>query len=92
MNRPPCHSYQATPLQRTIDLGYAVCCHGYGRSCNEQTGTPCNYFDMATNILLPVLLCRRRTKLSYRQLTKLFLLRGFAFIHLRTATGLPIGR
>ena len=39
-------------------------------------------------MICPPVTLTRRTKLSYRQLAKLFLLREFAFIPLRTATGL----
>ena len=82
MNCPHCHCTRTTQLQRTTDLGYAVCrCIGCDRTFNERTGTPFNFLEVPTDIVFQVLLCRFRYKLSYRDVAELFLLRGLVFTH-----------
>ena len=51
------------------------------RTCNECTGTPFNFLDYPTDIVLLVVLWRLRYKLSLRDLAEKFLERGFAFTH-----------
>lgn len=82
MNCPHCSSSCTTQLQRTTDLGYLVfqckeCC----RTSNERTGKPFNFLEVPTDIVFQVLLCRLRYKLSFRDITEFFLLRGFKFTH-----------
>jgi transposase-like protein len=48
---------------------------------NERTGTPFNFLEYPTDIVLLVVLWRLRYKLSLRDLAEMFLERGFAFTH-----------
>jgi len=48
---------------------------------NERTGTPYNYLQFPTDIVLLVVLWRLRYKLSLRDLAEMFLERGFEFTH-----------
>ena len=52
-----------------------------GRTFNELTGTPFNYLEFPTDIVLLVVLWRVRYKLSLRDLAEMFLERGFEFTH-----------
>ena len=82
MTCPHCHSPQTSRMSSTTDLGYSVFrCHICQRKFNERTGTPFNHLEFPTDIVLQVLLCRFRYKLSLRNLAELFLLRGFEFTH-----------
>ena len=56
-------------------------CKRCRRTFNERTSTPFNFIEVPTDILFQVLLCRVRYKLSYRDISELFLLRGFQFTH-----------
>ena len=47
------------------------------RTFNERTGTPFNFLDYPTDIVLLVVLWRLRYKLSLRDLAEMFLERGF---------------
>jgi putative transposase len=51
------------------------------RKSNERTGTPFNFLEFPTDIVLEIVLCRLRYKLSLRNLAEMFLLRGFQFTH-----------
>src|SRR5260370_21793173 len=63
-------------------LGYATFfCPTCRRVFNERTGTPFNYLEAPTDIVLLVVLWRLRYKLSLRDVAEMFLERGFAFIH-----------
>ena len=53
-------------------------CH---RAFNERTGKPFNFIEVPTDIVFQVLLCQLRYKLSFRDIAKFFLLRGFEFTH-----------
>jgi putative transposase len=82
MTCPHCQSPQTTRLGSTTELGYPVYrCPVCRRKFNERTGTPFNHLEFPTDIVFPVLLCRFRYKLSFRNLAELFLLRGFEFTH-----------
>ena len=48
---------------------------------NERTGTPFNFLEYPTDIVLLVVLWRLRYKLSLRDLAQMFLERGFEFTH-----------
>jgi hypothetical protein len=47
----------------------------------ERTGTPFNFLEYPTDIVLLVVLWRLRYKLSLRDLAEMFLERGFEFTH-----------
>ncbi len=51
------------------------------RTFNERTGTPFNFLEYPTDIVLLVVLWRLRYKLSLRDLAEMFLERGFVFTH-----------
>jgi putative transposase len=82
MNCPHCAS--TTPKERTkkTRLCYRTfCCSACKRTFNERTGTPFNYLEYPTDIVLLVVLWRLRYKLSLRDLAEMFLERGFVFTH-----------
>src|SRR5438876_1055776 len=82
MNCPHCAS--TTPKERTkkTRLCYRTfCCSACKRTFNERTGTPFNYLEYPTDIVLLVVLWRLRYKLSLRDLAEMFLERGFEFTH-----------
>jgi putative transposase len=82
MNCPHCQSDKTRPYTKTTSLGYPVFkCHGCGHTFNERTGTAFNYLQFPTDIVLLVVLWRIRYKLSLRDLTEMFLIRGYAFTH-----------
>ncbi|MEL6137737.1 MAG: DDE-type integrase/transposase/recombinase, partial [Cyanobacteria bacterium J06628_6] len=82
MNCPHCQSNRLSTLQRHNSLGYAMFqCKRSRRTFNERTATPFNFIEVPTDIIFQVLLCRVRYKLSYRDLSEFFLLRGFQFTH-----------
>src|SRR5215210_6921523 len=82
MNCPHCHSSDIQRHQKTTSLGYGTFgCHDCGRRFNERTGTAFNYLQFPTDIVLLVVLWRIRYKLSLRDLTEMFLVRGYAFTH-----------
>ena len=56
-------------------------CAACRRSFNERTGTPFNFLEYPTDIVLLVVLWRLRYKLSLRDLAEMFLEHGFVFTH-----------
>jgi putative transposase len=82
MNCPHCHTSDTQRYQKTTSLGYAIFgCHSCGRRFNERTGTVFNYLQFPTDIVMLVVVWRLRYKLSLRDLTEMFLVRGYAFTH-----------
>lgn len=82
MSCPHCASTATTHRAKKTELGYRTF---YSSSCkrtfNERTGTPFNYLEYPTDIVMLVILWRLRYKLSLRDLAEMFLERGFAFTH-----------
>jgi len=77
-----CASTITTRRRKTTQLAYRTfSCRDCKRTFNERTGTPFNYLECPTDIVLLVVLWRVRYKLSLRDLTEMFLERGFAFTH-----------
>lgn len=78
---PHCTALATTQLARSTSLGYQIfrcsVCH---RVFNERTSTLFNYLQFPTDIVLLVVLWRLRYKLSLRDLSEMFLVRGFEFI------------
>ncbi len=69
MNCPHCSSSSTTRLSRKTALGYSVFrCRQCHRIFNERTGTPFNFLEFPTDIVLLVVLWRLRYKLSLRVL------------------------
>lgn len=82
MRCPHCKSEQVRKYTETTSLGYAIFkCHGCQRRFNERTGTLFNHLQFPTDVVLLVVLWRLRYKLSLRDLTEMFLLRGYVFTH-----------
>ncbi len=78
---PHCSSDSAELREKTV-LGYRYFrCGACGRRFNERTGTPFNYLEFPTDIVLLVVRWRLRYKLSLRDLAEMFLERGFEFTH-----------
>src|ERR687895_806520 len=82
MNCPHCSSPDTKRLARATGLGYQIFwCQHCQRKFNERSGTPFNYLEYPTDIVLLVVLWRLRYKLSLRDLAEMFLERGFVFTH-----------
>src|ERR671932_2851917 len=82
MTCPHCASTTTTELPKRTQLGYrSFRCSACRRQFNERTGTPYNYLECPTDIVLLVVLWRLRSKLSLCDLAEMFLERGFAFTH-----------
>lgn len=79
---PHCTSAATKELTKKTQLGYrAFHCSSCRRTFNERTGTPFNYLEYPTDIVLLVVVWRLRYKLSLRDLAEMFLERGFTFTH-----------
>jgi len=79
---PHCLATTTTELLKRTQLGYRIFrCSACWRQFNERTGTPFNYLEFPTDIVLLVVLWRLRYKLSLRDLAEMFLERGFEFTH-----------
>ena len=82
MRCPHCAATTTRALSKTTALGYRIFrCSTCQRQFNERTGTPYNYLEFPTDIVLLVVLWRLRYKLSLRDLAEMFLERGFEFTH-----------
>jgi putative transposase len=82
VNCPYCAS--ATPKEQTrrTALGYRTFrCSDCTQTFNERTGTPFNFLEYPTDVVLLVVLWRLRYKLSLRDLAEMFLERGIVFTH-----------
>src|SRR5215210_2910065 len=79
---PHCSSPTTIQLAKKTALGYKFfrCREGSG-VYNERTGTVFNHHQFPTDIVLLVVLWRLRYKLSLRDLSEMFLVRGFEFTH-----------
>ena len=82
MNCPYCLLLATKQRCEKTSLGYRTYrCQQCQRTFNERTGTPFNYLEYPTDIVLLVVFYRLRYKLSLRDLAEMFLERGFAFTH-----------
>ena len=82
MNCLHCASTATKDRTKKTSLGYRTfCCSACKRTFNECSGTPFNYLEYPTDIVLLVVLWRLRYKLSLRDLAEMFLERGFEFTH-----------
>ena len=77
---PYCATTSTKERGKKTKLGYTTffclqCKHIF----NERTGTPFNYLEFPTDIVLLVILWRLRYKLSLRDLAEMFLIRGIVF-------------
>ena len=79
---PYCASTATAHRPKITALGYQTFrCTACRRTFNERTGTPFNFLEYPTDIVLLVVLWRLRYKLSLRDLAEMFLERGFTFTH-----------
>src|SRR5919199_3492341 len=82
MSCPHCATTTTTELTKRTQLGYRTFrCSACWRQFNERTGSPFNYLEFPTDIVLLVVLWRVRYKRSLRDLAEMFLQRGFEFTH-----------
>jgi len=82
MNCPDCAATTSRKRAKKTKLGYTTffCAHCH-RTFNERTGTPFNYLEFPTDIVLLAVFWRLRYKLSLRDVAEMFLERGFSFTH-----------
>ena len=74
MNCPHCASATTKEQTRKTTLGYCLFrCSVCKRLFNERTGTPFNFLEYPTDVVLLVVLWRLRYKLSLRDLAEMFL-------------------
>ena len=79
---PYCDSPNTNKLETPTALGYQrFRCNSCERSFNERTGTPFNFLEFPTDVVMLVVLWRLRYKLSLRDLAEMFLQRGLEFTH-----------
>lgn len=74
MNCPYCAGTKTQPRAKKTKLGYTTfICLECQRFFNERTGTPFNYLEAPTDIVLLVVLWRLRYKLSLRDVAEMHL-------------------
>jgi transposase-like protein len=82
MNCPHCAATVTKKRAKKTKLGYLTffCpqCHS---TFNERSGTPFNYLEFPTDIVLLAVIWRLRYKLSLRDVAEMFLERGFTITH-----------
>ena len=79
---PHCASPTTALEHKTTALGYQTFrCATCRRRFIERTGTPFNFLEYPTDVVLLVVLWRLRSKLSLRDLAEMFLEGGFVFTH-----------
>jgi transposase-like protein len=82
MTCPHCAYSTVDEQGRKTALGYRTfLCSTCQRCFNERTGTPFNFLEFPTDVVLLVVRWRLRYKLSLRDLAEMFLERGFEFTH-----------
>ncbi len=82
MNCPHCTATVTRKRAKKTNLGYTTFfCPNCRCTFNERTGTPFNFLEFPTNIVLLAVLWRLRYKLSLRDVAEMFLARGFTFTH-----------
>jgi putative transposase len=79
---PHCSSSSTSELKQKTILGYRCFrCGSCERKFNERTGTPFNFLEFPTDVVLLVVRWRLRYKLSLPDLGEMFLERGLSFTH-----------
>src|SRR6266567_2904834 len=82
MNCPHCASATTREQVKKTVLGHRTFrCFDCKQAFNERTGTPFNFLEYPTDIVLLVVFWRLRYKLSLRDLAEMFLERGLVFTH-----------
>lgn len=78
MECPYCHSQNTYTLSDLTKLGYSrYRCRDCSQRYNERTGTPFNFLEYPTDVVLLILFHYVRYKLSYEDVAEIFWLRGF---------------
>jgi putative transposase len=89
MNCPHCAPGTTKEQAKKTSLGYRTFrCSVCKQTFNQRTGTPFNFLEYPTDVILVVVLWRLRYKLSLRDLAEMFLDRGWVFTH---ETGRRVG-
>ena len=79
---PHCTATSTRERAKKTKLGDAIFfCPNCQHFFNERTGTPFNYLEFPTDVVLLAVLWRLRYKLSLRDVAEMFLARGFTFTH-----------
>lgn len=82
MKCPHCAAPITKKRAKKTKLGYSTFfCPQCRSTFNERTGTPFNYLEFPTDIVLLAVVWRLRYKLSLRDVAERFLERGFTFTH-----------
>ncbi|GHO90149.1 hypothetical protein KSF_001970 [Reticulibacter mediterranei] len=82
MNCSHCTSAATKEQAQKTTLGYRIFrCSACKHLFNKRTGTPFNFLEYPTDVVLLVVLWRLRYKLSLRDLAEMFLDRGWEFTH-----------
>jgi putative transposase len=82
MHCPYCASATTKEQTQKTALGYRTfLCSACKHRFNERTGTPFNFLEYPTDVVLLVVLWRFRYKLSLRDLAEMFLERGWEFTY-----------
>src|ERR1700726_2362217 len=82
MNCPHCISATTKEQTKRTSLGYRTFrCSACKQTFNERTGTPFNFLEYPTDVVLLVILWRLRYKLSLRDLAEMVLERGLVFTY-----------
>jgi transposase-like protein len=82
MNCPHCAETTTQKRAKKTKLGDTTFfCPKCRCTFNERTGTPFNYLEFPTDIVLLAVVWRLRYKLSLRDVAEMFLARGFLFTH-----------
>lgn len=82
VNCPRCSATHPKALHRETALGYPIFRYPDCEcSFNERMGTPFNFLEYPTDIVLLVVLWRLRYRLTLRDRAEMFLERGFQFTH-----------
>src|SRR4029453_11863855 len=82
MECPCCQSSTVTERPETTSWGCRrFRCQSCGRGFNERTGSVFNRVQYPPDVICLVVLWRVRYKLSFRDLTEMFLDRGVVFTH-----------
>jgi transposase-like protein len=79
---PYCKATTTKQRKKLTKLGYKTYyCKACQRKYNERTGSPFNWCEFPTDIIYLVVFHRLRYKLSLRDVTEIFLLRGIELTH-----------
>ena len=82
MSSPHCASPTTVRQPKSTALGYQTFqCAACRRRFYERIGSPFNFLEYPTDVVLLVVLWRLRYSLSLRNLAEIFLERGFVFTH-----------